>query len=153
MVIFTMILIECAQFAEYNVEKAHREVAMDKKIVFAEKAPAPIGPYNHGIIINNVLFTSAQLGLNPATGELVNSSFEAEVRQAMDNMKAILEAGGTSFDNMIKCSLTLTDLNNFAVLNKIYSEYVKEDTAPARSCVASALLKGARFQIEVVAAL
>lgn len=127
---------------------------MEKKVIFAEKAPAPVGPYNHGIIFNNVLYTAGQIGLNPETGDLVEGGIEAEVHQTMKNMLAILEAAGTNYDNMLNCKLTITDMNDFGKINKIYAEYVKEEVAPGRSCnQVAALPKGAHFQIEVIAAV
>lgn len=127
---------------------------MEKKIVFAEGAPAPVGPYNHGVIFNNVLYTCGQLGLDPATGNLVDTSLEDEVRQAMKNMEAVLAAAGAGYDDMLNCKLTISDMNNFGAINKIYGEFVKEDTAPGRSCVQVAMLpKNANFQIEVIAAV
>ena len=116
----------------------------------ATNAPAAVGPYCHAKLAGNTLYTSGQLGLVPATGELP-AGVEAQARQALDNLGAVLKAGGMDFCDVTKTTVFLADINDFAAINAIYAEYFTGE-APARSCVpAAALPKGALFEIEAVA--
>lgn len=120
------------------------------KTITAENAPAAVGPYCHAKLCGNTLYTSGQLGLVPATGELPQG-VEAQAAQALDNLCAVLAAGGMSCADVVKTTVFLADMNDFAAVNAIYAKYFP-DEAPARSCVqVAALPKGALFEIEAVA--
>lgn len=122
-------------------------------VVSTPNAPAAIGPYSQAIKLGNLVFTSGQIGLNPATGELVGESTEAQARQAFSNLKAVAEEAGGSLANVVKFTLFLTDLSEFAQVNAIMQEYVSAPF-PARSTVGVASLpKGARFEVEAILAL
>ena len=122
-------------------------------VVSTAKAPAAIGPYSQAIKLGNMVFTSGQIGLSPLTGELVGSSTEEQARQAFTNLKAVAEEAGGSLANVVKFTLFLTDLSEFAQVNAIMQEYVSAPF-PARSTVGVASLpKGARFEVEAILAL
>ncbi len=124
-----------------------------KKIINTSNAPAPVGPYNQAIVHNGTLYVSGQIAINPATGELVLDSIESETRQVMENIKAILTEAGLSFEDIIKCSVFVSDMNNYSRINAIYAEYFDEDTAPARELVEVANLpKFVNIEISVIAA-
>jgi 2-iminobutanoate/2-iminopropanoate deaminase len=106
-----------------------------KKIVRTDKAPAPIGPYNQAIIANNMLFASGQIALDPVSGELVTADIESETRQVLENVSAILESAGLSFEHVVKVSVFVKDMHQFSRINTVYAEYFPEDTAPARELV------------------
>ena len=121
------------------------------KTISTPNAPAAVGPYAQGNIVNGLLFASGQIALVPETGELAGDTIEAQSRQVMKNVGALLEAAGTDFDHVVKTTCFLGDINDFAAVNAIYAEYFR-DEPPARSCVqAGALPKGALFEIEAVA--
>lgn len=123
-----------------------------KKIVFTEKAPAPIGPYNQAILVENTLYTSGQIAINPTNGELVLDSIEMETEQVMQNLKAILEEVGMTFENVIKSTIFISDMGNFAKINTVYGQYFDEKTAPARETVQVACLpKNVNIEISVIA--
>lgn len=123
--------------------------AMRKKVESA-KAPAAIGPYSQAIEAGAFLFLSGQIGINPETGEL-QEGVEAQARQIMENIRAVLEAAGLSFDHVVKTTIYLADIADFAKVNEIYGSYFREPY-PARSTVAvAALPKGALVEIEVIA--
>lgn len=123
---------------------------MSKKIINTEKAPAAIGPYNQGIVAGGFLYTSGQLPINPVTG-LVPSSIEEQTIQVLDNLKAIVEAAGSSMENVVKCTVYIVDFNDFAVMNNIYSTYFPTNT-PARATVGiSKLAKNALVEIDAIA--
>ncbi len=125
-----------------------------KKIIFTEKAPAPIGPYNQAVLVNGVLYTSGQIALNPLTMELVLDSIEIETKQVMENMKEVLAAAGMTFENVVKTTIFIMDMNDFAKINSIYATYFDEKTAPARETVQVAgLPKGVNIEISMVAVL
>lgn len=125
---------------------------MLKEIIFTEKAPAAIGPYSQGNKIGELIFTSGQLPLNPETGELYDEITKA-TKQSLENLKAVIEAGGSSLDKVIKVVIFLKDMEDFAKVNEVYSEYFKENS-PARSCVQVARLpKDALIEIEAIASL
>lgn len=124
---------------------------MEHKIVNSERAPAPIGPYSQAVRAGGVLYTSGQIGLDPATGAMINESFAAEVRRVLENLRAVLEAGGAGLEQVVKTTIFLTELECFAEFNAIYGEYFGT-VRPARSTVqVAALPKGARIEIEAVA--
>jgi len=123
-----------------------------KKIITSSKAPAPIGPYNQAILSGNTLYTSGQIALHPKTGELVLDSIEIETKQVMENMKTVLEAAEMTFENVIKTSIFISDMNNFGEINKVYGSYFNEETAPARETVEVANLpKFVNVEISMIA--
>ncbi|UFH35226.1 RidA family protein [Flavobacterium acetivorans] len=125
-----------------------------KKIIFTEKAPAPIGPYNQAVLKGNTLYTSGQIAINPATGELNVANIEAETAQVMENMKAVLDAAGMSFENVVKTTIFIMDMNDFASINTVYGSYFNETTAPARETVQVAgLPKNVNVEISMIAIL
>ena len=125
-----------------------------KTIIYTEKAPAPIGPYNQAVLKGNTLYTSGQIALNPATMELVIDNIESETRQVMENMKAVLETAGMTFENVVKTSIFITNMNDFASINAIYGSYFNEKTAPARETVqVAALPKNVNIEISMIAML
>lgn len=123
-----------------------------KKIIFTDKAPAPIGPYSQAVLVGNTLYTSGQIALNPATMELVLDSIEAETRQVMENMKAVLEAADMTFENVVKTTIFIMNMGDFAKINTIYGSYFDEKTAPARETVqVSCLPKNVTIEISMIA--
>jgi 2-iminobutanoate/2-iminopropanoate deaminase len=123
-----------------------------KKIIFTENAPAPIGPYNQAVLKGNTLYTSGQIAINPANGELVTTTIEAETEQVMQNLKAVLEAAGMTFENVVKATIFIMDMNDFGKINTIYGSYFNEKTAPARETVQVACLpKNVNVEISMIA--
>ena len=123
-----------------------------KKIVFTDKAPAPIGAYNQAVLVGNMLYTSGQIAINPLTNELVLENIESETKQVMENLKAVLEAAEMSFENVIKVSIFINDMNNFSKINTVYGAYFNEATAPARETVQVAgLPKNVNVEISAIA--
>jgi len=124
-----------------------------KKIISTPDAPAAVGPYVHAVRVGDLLYTSGQVGLDPATGKLVPGGIEAETKRALDNLAAILSAAGTGFDRVVKASVFLIDMDDFAAMNGVYASMFG-DTRPARTTVAvSRLPVGARVEIDVVASV
>ncbi len=120
------------------------------KKISTDKAPAAIGPYSQAILCGNMLYTSGQLGMNPANGEIEGADVTAQATQALENLGAILKEAGTSFDNIVKTTCFLADMGDFAAFNAVYSKYITN--APARSCVAvKTLPKNALVEIEAIA--
>ncbi len=120
--------------------------------IHTEKAPAAVGPYSQAMVINGLVYTSGQIPLDPATGELVGTTIEEQAEQVMKNLVAILEAAGTKPEKVVKTLCFLTDMNDFAAFNEVYAKYFTEK--PARSCVGiSSLPKGAICEVEVIAEL
>jgi 2-iminobutanoate/2-iminopropanoate deaminase len=125
-----------------------------KTIIFTENAPAPIGPYNQAVLKGNTLYTSGQIAINPKTGELVTATIEAETQQVMENMKAVLEAAGMTFENVVKTTIFIMNMNDFAAINTVYGSYFNEKTAPARETVQVACLpKNLNVEISMIAIL
>ncbi|MFV5693648.1 RidA family protein [Flavobacterium sp. LT1R49] len=125
-----------------------------KKIILTENAPAPIGPYNQAVLKGNTLYTSGQIAINPATGELVTATIETETEQVMQNMKAVLEAAGMTFENVVKTTIFIMDMNDFGKINTVYGSYFNEKTAPARETVQVACLpKNVNIEISMIAIL
>ena len=123
-----------------------------KQIITTDKAPAPIGPYNQAVLIGNTLYTSGQIALNPQTMELVLNDIKTETKQIMENMKAVLEAADMSFENVVKTSIFISDMNNFGQINEVYGSYFDEATAPARETVQVACLpKNVNVEISMIA--
>lgn len=125
---------------------------MEQNRVHTEKAPAAVGPYSQAVIVNGMVYTSGQIALDPATGELVGKTIEEQAEQVMKNLMAILEAAGAKPENVVKTLCFLTDMQDFAAFNEVYARYFTEK--PARSCVGvQSLPKGAICEVEVIAAL
>jgi len=123
-----------------------------KKIIFTDKAPAPIGPYNQAVLVGNTLYTSGQIALNPATMELVLDDIETETKQVMENMKAVLAAADMTFENVIKTTIFIMNMGDFARINTVYGSYFDETTAPARETVQVACLpKNVNIEISMIA--
>ena len=123
-----------------------------KKIIYTEKAPAPIGPYNQAVLVDNTLYTSGQIALNPATMELVLDDIETETKQVMENMKAVLAAADMTFENVIKTTIFIMNMGDFARINTVYGSYFDEATAPARETVQVACLpKNVNIEISMIA--
>ncbi len=125
-----------------------------KKIFNSNDAPAPIGSYNQAVLAGNMLFTSGQIATNPATGKLVTNTIEAETKQVMENMKAVLAAAEMSFENVVKTSIFISNMNDFTKINAVYGSYFNADTAPARETVEVANLpKFVNVEISMIAIL
>jgi 2-iminobutanoate/2-iminopropanoate deaminase len=125
--------------------------AQSKEIIQTEKAPKAIGPYSQAVKSKGFIYLAGQLGINPTTGELAADSFETEVKQALENIKAVLEASGGSMIDIVNTTVYLTELSKFSIFNDIYGTYFTENF-PARTTVgAYALPKNARIEIAVVA--
>ncbi|BCY29423.1 RidA family protein [Flavobacterium okayamense] len=123
-----------------------------KRIIFTDKAPAPIGPYNQAVLVGNILYTSGQIAIDPQTNELILSDIETETKQVMENMKAVLEAADMKFEDVVKTSIFISDMNNFAKINTVYAKYFNEELAPARETVEVACLpKNVNVEISMIA--
>lgn len=123
-----------------------------KKIIFTEKAPAPIGPYNQAVLVGNTLYTSGQIAIHPQSGELILNTVEAETKQVMENMKAVLEAADMTFEHVVKTTIFIMDMGNFTKINSVYAGYFDENSAPARETVQVAgLPKGVNVEISMIA--
>lgn len=126
---------------------------MPKRVVKTERAPAAIGPYSQALVANGFVFVSGQIPINPQTGQLVTGDIQAQTRQCLENLKAILEAAGSSMGKLVKVTVFAKDLQNFQAINHVYAEYFKEDP-PARSFVeVSRLPRDAAIEIEGIALL
>ena len=125
-----------------------------KKIIHTDKAPAPIGPYSQAVQFGNMLYTSGQIAINPTTGDLEIEDIKAETRLVMENLRAVLKAAGMNFEHVIKASIFVSDMHNFAAINKVYATYFNEATAPARETVEVANLpKFVNVEISMIASL
>ena len=123
-----------------------------KKIIKTDKAPAPIGPYNQAVLTGNMLYISGQIALNPETNELETDELQKETTRVMENLKAILNEAEMDFENVIKTSIFISDMNNFAKINEVYGSYFNAETAPARETVEVANLpKFVNVEISVIA--
>jgi 2-iminobutanoate/2-iminopropanoate deaminase len=123
-----------------------------KQIISTSQAPAPIGPYSQAVLSGNMLFTSGQIAFNPETNELVLDDIKTETKQVMENMKAVLKAANMTFENVIKTSIFISDMNNFSQINEVYGSYLNEATAPARETVQVARLpKDVNVEISMIA--
>ena len=123
-----------------------------KKIIYTDKAPAPIGPYSQAVLVENTLYTSGQIALDPISMELVMETIEIETTQVMNNMKAVLEAADMDFSNVVKSTIFISDMNDFARINSIYASYFEEEFAPARETVQVAKLpKNVNVEISMIA--
>ncbi len=127
---------------------------MTKRIIKTSKAPAAVGPYNQAVVIGNLVYTSGQIPLDPVTNEIQGKDITEQARLVLTNLKAVLEAAGSSLDNVIKATVFLQNMQDFAGMNKVYTEFFKPETAPARSTIQVARLpKDALVEIEAVAAI
>jgi len=125
-----------------------------KKIIETKNAPSPIGPYSQAILINNILYTSGQIAIDPITGKLKTNSIAEETQQVMENLKAVLKAADMDFGNVVKTTIYITNMDDFSKINKVYGSYFNEDTAPARETVQVAKLpKLVHVEISVMAYL
>ncbi len=123
-----------------------------KRIIETGKAPAPIGPYSQAVKSGHLLFTSGQIPINPATGDLVEGGIREQTIQVLENLKAVLEAAGATLDDAIKATVFLASMADFPEVNTIYAEYFGETNAPARSTIqVAALPKGSLIEIELIA--
>jgi 2-iminobutanoate/2-iminopropanoate deaminase len=123
-----------------------------KEIIKTQKAPLAIGPYSQAIRAENLLFLSGQISINPETNEFIDGDIEIQTEQVLKNIKAILEAGGSSLEDVVKVTIYLRNMEDFALVNKIYSKYFKK-SLPARACIeVSKLPKDAKIEIETIAA-
>ena len=123
-----------------------------KKIITTSKAPAPIGPYNQAVLINGTLFTSGQIAFNPTTGDLVLDEIKTETKQVMENLKAVLTEAEMNFENVVKTSIFIADMNDFTSINEVYGSYFNYETAPARETVQVACLpKNVNVEISMIA--
>lgn len=140
-----------------NTTKTENEIEVYKnnkmkKIIKTPQAPAPIGPYNQAVLSGNTLYTSGQIAIDPQTNELVIDDLEKETNLVMQNLKAVLEAADMTFENVIKTSIFISDMNNFQQINKVYATYFNEETAPARETVEVANLpKFVNVEISAIA--
>lgn len=124
-----------------------------KEIVSTKNAPAAVGTYSQAVKVNGMLFASGQLGLNPETGDFAGPDFKSQAEQSLKNVKAIVEAAGSSMDKVVKVGVFMADMSDFAVLNEVYAQYFAQPY-PARSAVAvKTLPKGGLIEIEVIAEL
>jgi 2-iminobutanoate/2-iminopropanoate deaminase len=123
-----------------------------KKIIITDKAPAPIGPYNQAVLAGNTLYMSGQVAFNPVTMHLVLENIEVETKQVMENLKAVLEAADMTFENVVKTTIFIMDMDDFARINTVYGTYFDESTAPARETVQVAgLPRGVNVEISMIA--
>jgi|TARA_B110000977_G_C11070953_1_gene489516 2-iminobutanoate/2-iminopropanoate deaminase len=123
-----------------------------KKIITTHKAPQPIGPYNQAVLVGDMLYTSGQIAIHPETGDLVMDSIQVETTQVMENLKAVLEAANMTFENVIKSSIFISDMNTFTAINSVYGTYFEEATSPARETVEVANLpKFVNVEISMIA--
>lgn len=106
-----------------------------KTIINAPEAPAPVGPYNHSVLAGNTLYVSGQIAIDQSTGQLVMDTIENETHQVMKNMGFILTAAGMTYENIVKCSIFVSDMENYGRINTVYASYFNEATAPARELV------------------
>jgi 2-iminobutanoate/2-iminopropanoate deaminase len=126
---------------------------MDRNVIKTTYAPAAVGPYSQAIKTGDMVFVSGQIPLDPKTGEIVAGDVQDQTRQALNNLKAVLVASGASLSNVVKTTVFITDMGQFAAVNEIYSEFFAADP-PARSCVqVGALPRGAEVEVEAIAVL
>jgi 2-iminobutanoate/2-iminopropanoate deaminase len=124
---------------------------MEKKIINTKAAPAPIGPYNQAVLVNGSLYISGQICIDPSTGQLKNRDIQDETHQVMQNLKSILTDAAMSFDNVVKTTIFITDMNQFSEINEVYGKYFNGDF-PARETVqVSALPKFVNVEISMIA--
>jgi 2-iminobutanoate/2-iminopropanoate deaminase len=124
---------------------------MEKTIISTENAPKAVGPYSQAVKVNGFVYTSGQIPIDPQTGELINADIKAAAEQCLKNLKAVLEAAGTSLEKVVKTTVFLNNMDDFKAVNEVYASYFKNEP-PARSCVQAARLPlGAMVEVEAVA--
>lgn len=123
---------------------------MEKKIISTKNAPGAVGPYSQAVKAGNLVFASGQIPLDPSTGELVSGDVKKATERSLENVKAILEAAGTSLDKVVKTTVFVKNMSDFAAVNEVYAKYFDKDM-PARSCVEVKLPKDALVEVEVIA--
>ncbi len=125
-----------------------------KKIIKTDKAPLPVGPYNQAVAANNLIFCSGQIPIDLKTNQITGANVSEQAKIVLENLKGLLEGAGTSLDNVVKTTVFLKNMNDFAAMNEVYSKYFKSENAPARSTIEVARLpKDALVEIEAVATL
>lgn len=124
---------------------------MSKQIITTDKAPVPVAPYSQATIFNGLVFTSGQIGMAPGASGIVEGGIQAETRQVLENLRAILEAAGSSLDNALKVTVFLNDINDFGAVNEIYGQYFTHDHPSRSAFQVGKLPLGAKVEIEVVA--
>ncbi len=125
-----------------------------KRIINTPKAPEPIGPYSQAVLAGNTLYISGQVAFNPETMDLVLDDIKTETKQVMENLKAVLDAADMTFDQVVKSSIFISDMNNFSHINEVYAEYFNEADAPARETVQVARLpKDVNVEISMIAVM
>lgn len=123
-----------------------------KQIIQTKNAPAPVGPYNQAVIANGILYVSGQIAINPENGELETGGIKSETERVMQNIAGVLAEANTTFENVIKCTIFMSDMENYAAINEVYSRYFNDDTAPAREAVeVSNLPKYVKVEISCMA--
>ena len=143
-----IIILSLIFFLSYN---CNNNSSM-KKIIKTNEAPEPIGPYNQAIEAGEFIFLSGQIGIDVDSGELINENIEDETNQVMRNIESVLKASNRNFDNVVKSTIFLKDLNDFTIVNEVYSKYFKNKISPARETVEVARLpKDANVEISVIA--
>ncbi len=129
----------------------HKTVANPRSRIRTELAPAAIGPYTQAVLVGETMYCSGQIGLDPETGHLLTAGIEAETERALDNLGAVLRAAGMDYEHVVRCTVYLTDMNDYAQMNEVYARYFSE-WPPAREAVqVSGLPRGARVEISCVA--
>ena len=125
---------------------------MEKTVITDANAPNPIGSYNQAVVANGFVFTAGQIAIDPTTNELISGNIKAETKQVMDNLAAVLRAADMDFTQVVKCSIFISDMNDFNEINKVYGLYFDNDTAPARETVQVAVLpKNVNLEISLIA--
>ena len=124
---------------------------MEKQVIFTNKAPEPIGPYNQAILVNDVLYVSGQIAIDPESKDMVSNSIKDETRQVMRNLEAILVASNMTFLNVVKCSIFLKNMADFSIVNEIYGEFFKENPPARETIEVSKLPKNANVEISCIA--
>lgn len=123
-----------------------------KKIITTKKAPAPVGAYSQAVMVNNMLFTSGQIAIHPENGNLILDTIKTETKQVMENLKAVLGEANMTFENVVKTSIFIADMNDFTAINDVYGSYFNDNTAPARETVQVACLpKNVNVEISMIA--
>ena len=136
---------------EHKTEAMHTGVGLERQIVVTDRAPAAVGPYSQAVRVDNSIFTAGQIALDPATSKLIEGDITAQTRQVLQNISAVLEAAGSSLAQVIKTTVYLTDMDDFAAMNQVYAEFFPADP-PARTTVQVARLPlGALVEIEAIA--
>jgi 2-iminobutanoate/2-iminopropanoate deaminase len=146
-----LVAMGCMTLAGPKVFSNQKRRKIMKKEIKTDKAPQAIGPYSQAIATNGMIFASGQIAIDPATGKLQEGSIEDQARLVLNNLKAVLEAGGSSFDNVVKCTVFLQDMNDFSKMNAVYAEFFRSPY-PARAAVQVARLpKDVKVEIEAIA--